>query len=182
MRHQVDGRQFGRNTSHRRAMFRNIANAVIEREQIVTTVEKAKEAKRVVDRLITLGKSGLPSKRRLAFDRTRSERVVSKLFGTLADRYKTRQGGYTRVMKLSEVRRGDAANLAVLELVDHPVLNRKRKPVTAEQAKAAEGKAEAVQADPFKKMRKVFAGKKRTGEKKKSAQTVKKAVRKSKKV
>src|ERR1700761_2136770 len=101
MRHAVDGRKFGRNTSHRAAMFKNMANSVIELEQIVTTVQKAKEVRRVVDRLITLGKRGTPACRRMAFDRTRSNDVVSKLFTTLADRYKTRAGGYTRVMKLS---------------------------------------------------------------------------------
>src|SRR4051812_39735251 len=102
MRHNVDGRKFGRNTPHRKAMFKNMANAVIEQEQVITTVQKAKEVRRVVDRLITLGKSGLPASRRLAFDRTRDGGVVTKLFTTLADRYKNRAGGYTRVLKLSE--------------------------------------------------------------------------------
>src|SRR3954451_22730294 len=100
MKHNVDGRKFGRNTSHRKAMFRNMANSVIEKEQVVTTVQKAKEIRRVVDRLITLGKSGSPASRRLAFDRTRSNEVVSKLFTTLAERYQKRAGGYTRVLKL----------------------------------------------------------------------------------
>jgi large subunit ribosomal protein L17 len=122
MRHQVDGRKFGRNTSHRVAMFRNMANSVIEKEQIVTTVQKAKEVRRVVDRLITLGKSGSPASRRLAFDRTRNQLVVNKLFSTLAERYKARAGGYTRVLKVADRRWGDAAEMAVLELVDHPEL------------------------------------------------------------
>src|SRR6476620_9391748 len=108
MRHNVDGRKFGRNTSHRRAMFRNMANSVIEKEQIVTTVQKAKEIRRVVDRLITLGKSGLPASRRLAFYRTRSDFVVKKLFTELAERYAKRPGGYTRVLKIAERRWGDA--------------------------------------------------------------------------
>src|SRR5436305_14985349 len=101
MKHNVDGRKFGRNTSHRVAMFRNMANSVIVKEQIVTTVQKAKEARRVVDRLITLGKSGSPASRRLAFDRTRDHAVVTKLFSTLAERYAGRAGGYTRVLKMS---------------------------------------------------------------------------------
>jgi large subunit ribosomal protein L17 len=157
MRHNVDGRKFGRNTSHRVAMFRNMANSVIEKEQIVTTVQKAKEIRRVVDRLITLGKSGSPASRRLAFDRTRSNDVVSKLFSTLADRYKARAGGYTRVLKISDRRWGDAAEMAVLELVDHPVLDRKRKPKAgaAAQAEGAEGK-ETLAKDPFNKFRKLF--------------------------
>src|SRR5690242_7378895 len=113
MRHQVDGRKFGRNSSHRWAMFRNMANAVIEKEQIVTTVQKAKEIRRVVDRLITLGKSGSSASRRLAFDRTRNNHVVERLFTTLAERYKARAGGYTRVLKMADRRWGDAAEMAI---------------------------------------------------------------------
>ena len=163
MRHHVDGRKFGRNTSHRVAMFRNMANSVIEKEQIVTTVQKAKEVRRVVDRLITLGKSGLPASRRLAFDRTRDNEVVSKLFTTLAERYKTRAGGYTRVLKIADRRWGDAAEMAVLELVDHPVLDRKRK-VKAVSPEAAEStgeeKVEEIQAaNPMKRFQKMFAPK-----------------------
>lgn len=157
MRHNVDGRKFGRNTSHRKAMFKNMANAVIEQEQVITTVQKAKEIRRVVDRLITLGKSGSPASRRLAFDRTRDNEIVTKLFTTLAERYKNRAGGYTRVLKLSDRRWGDAAEMAVLELVDHPALDRKRKP-KAEGAAKAEGK-EAQAADPFGRFRKLFASK-----------------------
>jgi large subunit ribosomal protein L17 len=155
MRHQVDGRKFGRNTSHRLAMFRNMANSVILQEQIETTVQKAKEARRVVDRLVTLGKSGSPASRRLAFDRTRDEEVVKKLFTTLAERYKTRAGGYTRVLKLADRRWGDAAEMAILEMVDHPELDRKRKPKAAGAAAPAAPQAK----DPFKGLRKMFSPK-----------------------
>jgi large subunit ribosomal protein L17 len=161
MRHNVDGRKFGRNTSHRMAMFRNMANSVIEKEQIVTTVQKAKETRRVVDRLVTLGKSGSPASRRLAFDRTRDNEIVKKLFGELATRYKARNGGYTRVLKVSDRRWGDAAEMAVLELVDHPVLDRKRKPRTEadkQAAKPAEGAEAGKPVDPFGKFRKLFGG------------------------
>ncbi len=158
MRHHVDGRKFGRNTSHRVAMFRNMANSVIEKEQIITTVQKAKEVRRVVDRLITLGKSGLPASRRLAFDRTRDNEVVSKLFGTLAERYKDRKGGYTRVLKVADRRWGDAAEMAVLELVDHPVIDRKRKPKAVDASVEAKTESKVAQ-DPFKKLRKLFGGK-----------------------
>ncbi len=127
MRHNVDGRKFGRNTSHRIALFANLANAVLDKEQIVTTVEKAKEARRVVDRLITLGKEGSLHSKRLAFDRTRDRQIVKKLFSTLAERYRARAGGYTRVLKITERRWGDAAEMAVLELVDHPEIDRRRK-------------------------------------------------------
>lgn len=159
MRHAVDGRKFGRNTSHRRAMFKNMANAVIEKEQIITTLHKAKEIRRVVDRLITLGKSGTLASRRLAFDRTRDKLVVKKLFGTLAERYAKRAGGYTRVLKLADRRWGDAAEMAVLELVDHPVIDRKKKVKAAvEGAEGAEKSAAPANqsADPFNRFRKLF--------------------------
>lgn len=174
MRHNVDGRKFGRNTSHRVAMLKNIANAVIEKEQIVTTVQKAKEVRRVVDRLITLGKKGTLHSRRLAFDRTRNDIVVSKLFGTLAERYKARKGGYTRVLKMSDRRWGDAAEMAILELVDHPELDRKRKPKAAAAAAgtegAADGAAPATAKDAFSRVRKVFGGKSKvTGQSGKAA-------------
>lgn len=158
MKHNVDGRKFGRNTSHRMAMFRNMANSVIEKEQIVTTVQKAKEVRRVVDRLITLGKSGSPASRRLAFDRTRNNAVVSKLFSTLAERYQSRAGGYTRVLKVADRRWGDAAEMAVLELVDHPVLDRKRKKKTdaSTQEKNKEDNKEFKPKDPFGRFRRLF--------------------------
>ncbi len=159
MRHGVDGRYFGRNSSHRKAMFKNMANAVIEKEQIETTVEKAKEIRRVVDRLITLGKTGTPAARRLAFDRTRSDEIVKKLFTTLAERYKGRPGGYTRVLKKADRRWGDAAEMAILELVDHPELNRKRQPKAAAQAGDAAPKTDVAPRDPLGKMRKLFGGK-----------------------
>jgi large subunit ribosomal protein L17 len=138
-----------------------MANAVIEKEQITTTVQKAKEIRRVVDRLITLGKSGSPASRRLAFDRTRSDEIVKKLFTTLAERYKTRAGGYTRVLKISDRRWGDAAEMAVLELVDHAPIDRKRKPKAQELAHEAAHEAAKGTApkDPFNKMRKLFGGK-----------------------
>lgn len=161
MKHNVDGRKFGRNTSHRVAMFRNMANSVIREEQIVTTVQKAKEARRVVDRLITLAKSGSLASRRLAFDRTRDSDVVKKLFSELAERYKARRGGYTRVLKVSDRRWGDSAEMAVLELVDHPALDRKRKPKAAAAEGAAEGAEAAVAApaEPLARFRKMFQSK-----------------------
>ncbi len=159
MKHGVDGRKFGRNTSHRKAMFKNMANSVIEKEQVVTTVQKAKEIRRVVDRLITLGKTGTAASRRLAFDRTRNEEIVKKLFGELATRYKARAGGYTRVLKLSDRRWGDAAEMAVVELVDHPVIDRKRKPKAAAAEGAEETKQAAAPVDPFSRFRKMMGNK-----------------------
>lgn len=160
MRHNIDGRKFGRNTSHRLAMFRNMANCVIEKEQIITTIHKAKEAKRVVDRLITLGKTGTAHARRLAFDRTRSDDVVKKLFTALAERYKTRAGGYTRVLRLSDRRWGDAAEMAVLELVDHPVIDRKKKQKGEKKAETEKESSESQQTkETGGRFKKMFAGK-----------------------
>ena len=157
MRHSVDGRKFGRNTSHRVAMFKNMANSVILEEQVVTSVQKAKEVRRVVDRLITLGKKGTDASRRLAFDRTRRNDVVKKLFDVLAERYKSRSGGYTRVLKLADRRWGDAAEMAVLQLVDRAELKR------GKQGKAPKAEAEQAAApvarDPLAGVRKMFAGK-----------------------
>lgn len=159
MRHQMDGRKFGRNTSHRLAMFRTMANQVIAKEQIVTTVQKAKETRRVVDRLITLAKRGTPAARRLAFDRTRDDGIVKKLFTTLADRYKDRKGGYTRVLKIADRRWGDAAEMAVLELVDHPELDRKKKVKAKAEGDKEEVKEAGPVKDPFNRFKKMFAEK-----------------------
>jgi large subunit ribosomal protein L17 len=139
-------------------MFRNMANSVIMKEQITTTVQKAKEARRVVDRLITLGKGGTPAQRRLAFDRTRDDLVVSKLFTELAKRYEKRPGGYTRVLKMAERRWGDAAEMAVLELVDHPEIDRKRKTKASPQGDNAGQAASAGAKDPFKRFRNMLGG------------------------
>ncbi len=159
MRHHVDGKQFGRNTSHRLALFRNLANSVISQEQVVTTVTKAKEIRRVVDRIITCGKKDTLASRRIVFNRTRDRAVVTKVFSILADRYKSRAGGYTRVVKLSDTRRGDGAEMAIVELVDHPVLDRKkRQPPVEEGSAQPEGKQDDVskKVDPFSKFRRLF--------------------------
>jgi len=161
MRHGVDGRKFGRNTSHRVAMLKNLANNLIKKEQILTTIEKAKETRRVAERLITLAKRDNLNSRRLAFARTRDQEVVAKLFGELTERYKARKGGYTRIVKISERRWGDAAKMAMIELVDHPLLDRKKKAKEAPEATAEGQPTEAVSADPFSKFRKLFAGSKK---------------------
>ncbi|WP_029009724.1 50S ribosomal protein L17 [Azospirillum halopraeferens] len=117
MRHGMSGRKLSKTTSHRKAMFSNMANALIKHEQIKTTLPKAKEMRPIIDRLITLGKKGGLANRRLAFAQLRDDAMVAKLFTTLADRYKERQGGYCRVIKAG-FRYGDAAAMAVIELVD----------------------------------------------------------------
>lgn len=123
MKHGIKQRKLGRTTTHRKAMFANMAAALIKHEQIVTTLPKAKELKPFVDKLITMGKKaqGNPGKllanRRRAISIVRDEKQVAKLFDVLAPRYKDRQGGYTRVLKAG-FRYGDAAPMAVIELVD----------------------------------------------------------------
>lgn len=117
MRHRKLGRRFSRDSSHRQAMFSNMAAALIRHEQIVTTLPKAKDLKRVMDKYITLAKRGDLNSRRLAAGRLRDDAMVAKLFDTLAPRYKDRSGGYTRVLKAG-FRYGDSAPRAVIELVD----------------------------------------------------------------
>jgi large subunit ribosomal protein L17 len=120
MRHGVAGRKLNVTSTHRLAMFRNMAVALIKHEQITTTLPKAKELRPVAERLITLGKRGGLHARRQAYAQLRDDVIVSKLFGALADRYKVRLGGYTRVLKAG-TRYGDAANMAVIELVDRDI-------------------------------------------------------------
>ena len=117
MRHKKLGRRFNRDSGHRQAMFSNMAAALIRHEQIVTTLPKAKDLKRVVDKYITLAKRGDLNSRRLAAARLRDDDMVKKLVDTLGPRYKERAGGYTRVLKAG-FRYGDSAPRAVIELVD----------------------------------------------------------------
>ncbi|MCP4933960.1 MAG: 50S ribosomal protein L17 [bacterium] len=117
MRHRKKGRKLNRTASHRKAMFANMAAALIKHEQIMTTLPKAKEMKRIIDRLITLGKRGDMHARRQAFARLRDDAMVTKLFDVLGERYKDRSGGYARVMRAG-YRFGDNAPRAVIELVD----------------------------------------------------------------
>lgn len=117
MRHRKLGRRFSRDSGHRQAMFSNMAASLIRHEQIVTTLPKAKDLKRVVDKYITLAKRGDLNSRRIAASRLRDEDMVKKLFDVLAERYKDRNGGYTRVLKAG-FRFGDSAPRAVIELVD----------------------------------------------------------------
>jgi len=119
MRHRKSGRQLNRNSTHRKAMFSNMANSLFEHEIIKTTLQKAKELRRVAEPLITLAKEDSVAKRRLAFSRLRDKAAVGKLFNELGPRYKERPGGYTRIMKCG-YRPGDAAPMAYIELIDRP--------------------------------------------------------------
>ena len=120
MRHRKSGRQLNRNSSHRSAMFKNMAVSLIKHELIKTTVPKAKELRRVAEPLITMSKTDSVAKRRLAFARLRDKAAVGKLFAELGPRYKERQGGYLRILKCG-YRPGDQAPMAYVELVDRPV-------------------------------------------------------------
>ncbi|HNP36591.1 MAG TPA: 50S ribosomal protein L17 [Woeseiaceae bacterium] len=117
MRHRKSGRRLGRNSSHRKAMFRNMAASMLKHETIRTTLPKAKELRRVVEPLITLGKEDSVANRRLAFDRLRDKEVVGKLFKDLGPRFKARPGGYLRILKTGP-RPGDNAPMAIVMLTD----------------------------------------------------------------
>ncbi|MCA3593915.1 MAG: 50S ribosomal protein L17 [Methylobacterium sp.] len=140
MRHGFRGRRFSRTSSHRKAMFANLAQALINHEQIVTTLPKAKDLRPVVEKLVTLGKKGDLNARRQAIAELRDAELVKKLFDVLAPRYASRNGGYTRVLKAG-FRYGDSAPMAVIEFVDRDVDARGK----ADKARAA-GKAEPAAA------------------------------------
>ena len=122
MRHRESGRKLNRNSSHRKAMFRNMAISLIEHEMIKTTLPKAKELRRIAEPLITMAKIDNVAKRRLAFSRLRDRNIVTKLFNELGPRYKERPGGYLRILKCG-FRAGDKAAMAIVELVDRPKLS-----------------------------------------------------------
>jgi large subunit ribosomal protein L17 len=154
MRHQLSGRQLSRNAPHRWAMFRNMAASLLRHETIRTTLPKAKELRRIVEPLITLGKDDSDANRRRAFAQLRDAEVVVKLFEELGPRFKARPGGYTRILRM-DVRPGDAAPMALMQLLDQPEL----------QAEVAEGDEEA------KAPKKKAAAKKKVSLKKKAAKS-----------
>ena len=117
LKHKIKGKKLNRTSSHRKALFKNMAQAIIKHEQIITTLPKAKTMKPIVDKLITLAKKGSLHAKRQAFSKLRDDKMVTKLFETLASRYADRTGGYTRVLKAG-FRYGDSAAMAVIELVD----------------------------------------------------------------
>jgi len=139
MRHGHGLRKLNRTTSHRLAMFRNMANALLTHEQIATTLPKAKELRRVVEPMITLGKSATLANRRLAYNRLRDRDTVSKLFAELGPRYAKRAGGYLRILK-SGFRKGDNAPMALVSLLDRP------EPSAAQGEEKKSGKKEIAKA------------------------------------
>jgi len=136
MRHRKSGRQLNRNSSHRKAMYRNMASSLFEHELIKTTLPKAKELRRVAEPLITMAKEDSVSKRRVAFARLRDQAAVAKLFSELGPRYKERDGGYLRILKCG-YRPGDKAPMAFVELVDRPIVEVEEEDME-EEAVAAE--------------------------------------------
>ncbi len=131
MKHKVAGRKLGRNPSHRKAMLRNIVTSLLEHERIVTTVPKAKEARRIAEKMITLGKRGDLHARRQALSYIRTKDIVAKLFDELSEQYADRQGGYTRIIRTG-TRYGDAAPMAILELVGYEEVIEETEPDEAE--------------------------------------------------
>jgi large subunit ribosomal protein L17 len=162
MRHRKAGRKLGRSSAHRSALLRNLVTALLEHEQIETTDAKAKELRRVADRMITLGKRADLHARRQALAVVRSREVVGKLFGPLADRYAKRAGGYTRILKL-RTRPGDAAPISLIELVDRgvdkpaPEKGPDKPKKAAKKAAPAKAKAEKAEKKPATPRRKKAA-------------------------
>ncbi len=159
MRHQLSGRQLSRNAAHRKALMRNMAAALLRHETIRTTLPKAKELRRVVEPLITLGKTDSLAGRRRAFSQLRDDAVVRKLFEDIGPRFKSRAGGYTRILKM-EPRPGDAAPMALMQLVDkagapaeqaEAPKKAAKKPARKKAAPAAESEGEAKAAKPRRK-------------------------------
>jgi len=159
MRHGLSGRQLSRNSTHRAAMLRNMAASLLRHETIRTTVPKAKELRRFVEPLITLGKTDSQANRRRAFAKLRDVEVVEKLFGDLGPRFKARPGGYTRILHMAN-RAGDNADMALMALVEQAAAATEAKPADegekkprARRKKAAEPAAEAASDEPAKKPR-----------------------------
>ena len=153
MRHRLAGRQFGRNSSHRKALFRNLVTSLLEHGHIETTEAKAKELQGIADKMITLGKKGDLSAKRMALSYIMSRDVVAKLFDEIAPRSAERNGGYTRVMK-TRVRLGDSASMAIIELVDKEGAAAPKAKAKKEAPKAAPAPAEVAAAEKPKKGKK----------------------------
>ena len=140
MRHAVAGRKLGRTTSHRKALFSNLAAALIKHEQIKTTLPKAKELRPVVEKLVTLGKKGGLAARRQILASIKDDKLADKLLTTLAERYKARAGGYTRVLKAG-FRYGDMASMAIIEFVDRDPAAKGQDSGPVQKKEEAEGEA-----------------------------------------
>ena len=167
MRHLKAGRKLNRTSSHRKALMRNLVTSLLIHERITTTVAKAKESRKYIDKMITLGKDGTLSSRRRALDFVKSKDAVAKLFSIFAERYAERNGGYTRIFKIGP-RGGDNADMAVIELVDTDVKVEAKK-------KKKEDKAGAKEEEKKKKEKKKEKPKKEAAKKTKTKEPAKKA-------
>jgi len=166
MRHHKSGRKLNRNSSHREAMFRNMAVSLLRHEQLQTTLPKAKELRRVAEPLITLGKTATLANRRLAYSRLRDREMVGKLFDDLGVRFKDRPGGYLRILKTG-FRRGDSAPMALVQLTERQAVSAAEP--AAEASAAVEAKAKAKAKSKKSKAAKKSAPKKKSAKSKKSA-------------
>ncbi|MBF0492000.1 MAG: 50S ribosomal protein L17 [Deltaproteobacteria bacterium] len=187
MRHRVAKKRFSRSTSHRIAMMRNMVTSLIEHERIETTVIKAKELRKLAEKMISLGKEGSLNARRRAVAIVRTKAAVAKLFSDLAERFKDRKGGYTRVLKLG-FRLGDAAPMALIEYVDYDPsekinaeLNKSADKEAEKKKPAAKKKVVAAEETKEKKVKKVAKPKKEAAEKKVKKVTKKTSEKKIKK-
>ncbi len=176
MRHHKSGRKLNRNSSHREAMFRNMAVSLLRHEQLATTLPKAKELRRVAEPLITLAKTATLANRRLAFSRLRDREMVGKLFDDLGVRFRDRPGGYLRILKTG-YRRGDSAPMALVQLTERQAVSEAAEPVGGAAA-VEESQAAAEGAKAKKTKAKKTAPKQKTA--KKSAQSKKKSAKTSK--
>src|SRR6478609_9158581 len=167
MRHQLSGRQLSRNAPHRWAMLRNMATSLLRHETIRTTLPKAKELRRVVEPLITLGKADSDANRRRAFAQLRDAEVVVKLFEDLGPRFKARPGGYTRILRM-DVRPGDSAPMALMQLVDRAAGADETAPKKKAAAKKSSPKKEVVKSAEEKAAKKVKAETKAAAKKEKA--------------
>jgi large subunit ribosomal protein L17 len=177
MRHRKSGRKFNRNSSHREAMFRNMAVSLLRHEQVATTLPKAKELRRVAEPLITLAKTATLANRRLAFSRLRDREMVGKLFDDLGVRFKDRPGGYLRILKTG-FRRGDSAPMALVQMTEQraaetavtqpaadvvTATEAEPKESRAKSAKSSQGKAKPKKSTPKRKASKTKSKTKRSG-------------------
>ncbi len=165
MRHRIDHRVFDRHSEHRTAMFRNMVTSLLKAERIETTVEKAKDLRRIAEKMITLGKKGGLANLRRALRTVKEKEVAQKLFGPLAERYRDRPGGYTRIIKIGR-RLGDGAKMAIIELVDSAPLAPRKVKEKGEAKKQEKPETQKLEKEKIKKPDKEKA--KKTGKADKS--------------
>ena len=176
MRHRIDHRVFDRHSEHRTAMFRNMVTSLLKAERIETTVEKAKDLRRIAEKMITLGKKGGLANLRRALRTVKEKEVAQKLFGPLAERYRDRQGGYTRIIKIGR-RLGDGAKMAIIELVDSAPLAPRKVKEKGEAKKQEKPETQKLEKEKIKKPDKEKAKKTGKADKSKKQEAPKKKAK-----